>query len=66
MEQQISALYQLHDEEQARRGLEARMQTHQKGMVGGRLKDMLFCLHPIDVLERQTKNTDTKTLKNTE
>ena len=66
MEHQISATYKLNDEEQARRGLEARMQTHQKGMVGGRLKDMLFCLHPIDVLERQTKNTDTKTLKNTE
>ena len=66
MEHQISATYKLDDEEQARRGLEARMQTHQKGMVGGRLKDMLFCLHPIDVLERRTKNTDTKTLKNTE
>ena len=56
MEHQISATYKLDDEEQARRGLEARMQTHQKGMVGGRLKDMLFCLHPIDVLEYGYKN----------
>jgi len=52
MEHQISAAYKLDDEEQARRRLETGMEAHQKGMVGGCLKDMLFRLHPINILER--------------
>lgn len=40
----------LNDKEQSARRLEARVQPHKEGMVGGGLEHMLLCLHPIDVL----------------
>lgn len=33
--------------------LKTRMQSHEEGVIGGLLKDMLLCLDPVNVLQRQ-------------
>lgn len=50
VEHQIAAAHKLNHEEQPRIGLEARVQPHQKRMIGRRLEHMLLGLHPVDVL----------------
>lgn len=46
----IPASNELDDEEQPAGGLEAGVQPHQEGVVGGGLEHMLLRLHPVDVL----------------
>lgn len=47
---QITATYELDDKEQTTRRLEARVQADQERVVRGDLEDVLFGLHPVDVL----------------
>lgn len=56
VEHEISAAHKLYDEEESGRRLEAGVQTHQEGVVGGRLKDVLLGLHPVNVL-KENNNT---------
>lgn len=53
MEHQISATDEFNDKEQSGRGLEAGVKADQKGMVGGRFENVLFRLHPINVLKNE-------------
>lgn len=47
---QIAASHEFDDEEQATRRLEARVQADQERVVRSDLEDVLFGLHPVDVL----------------
>lgn len=56
VEHEISAAHKLYDEEESGWRLEAGVQTHQEGVVGGRLKHVLLGLHPVNVL-KENNNT---------
>lgn len=45
-------------------GLEARMKSHEEGMVGGLLKHMLFCLNPVNILNTQKESNKQNRHKN--
>lgn len=49
VEHEIAPAHEFDDEEQSGGRLEARMQTDEERMIGGRFEDVLLRLHPIDV-----------------
>lgn len=51
VEHQVTATDKLYDKEESGRSLEAGMQTHQEGMIGGSLKHMFLSLNPVNVLK---------------
>lgn len=51
VEHQVTTTHKLYNKEESGRSLEAGMQTHQEGMVGGSLKHVLFSLNPVNVLK---------------
>lgn len=57
MEHQISSSNELDDKEQSWGRLEARMESNQEGMIGGRFEHVFFRLNPIDVLQIDFKFT---------
>ena len=50
VEHEVAAADELDDEEESAGSLEAGVETHEEGVVGGRLEDVLLRLHPVDVL----------------
>ena len=53
MKHEVAAAHELDDEKEPRGRLEAGMEAHQERMVGGRLKNVLFRLNPINILEKR-------------
>lgn len=58
VEHEVTTTHKLYDKEESGWSLEAGMQTHQEGMVGGSLKHVFLSLNPVNVLKDKTTITD--------
>lgn len=61
VEHKVTTAHKLYDEEESGRSLEAGMQTHQEGMVGGGLKHVFLSLNPVNVLKENNSYVQGKT-----
>lgn len=62
MEHKVSTAHKLYDKEESGRSLEAGMQTHQEGMIGGSLKHVFLGLNPVNVLKENNSYGQGRTL----
>lgn len=53
VEHKVTTTHKLYHKEESGRSLEAGVQTHQEGVIGGSFKDMFLSLNPVNVLKQK-------------